>query len=220
MDKHEKSMRKIDVIKAKMLEHASKVLETVEALNELFRASISEKDRIDQLFEKIYKLEHEADDLKREIVRELRLAYLHPLDREDLLKVITLIDDIAGYSKSASKRIVTYTKGGLELGETYTRLISKIIEESVEAVGKLITVIKSLNEGDLEALNRLVEVDEKEKRVDDMRLKLLEELYKECIAEIQAKCIILPDLVDDLESITDVCEDVGVLLKLIYGTRV
>nr|NAZ27039.1 DUF47 domain-containing protein [Thermogladius sp.] len=58
-----------------------------------------------------------------------------------------------------------------------------------------------------------------EKEVDDLRLKILEELYEECIANLKPVCVILPGLVDDLEAITDACEDAGVLLKLMFSSR-
>ncbi|WP_434731422.1 DUF47 family protein [Thermogladius sp. KZ2Tp1] len=219
MSEHGTGKRRVDLIKLKIVDHALKVLETVVALETLFSASLVGSPELDSLFEKVYRLEREADKLKREIISELRMAYVHPIDREDLLKMVTLVDDIAGFSKSASKRILAYTKGGLRVDEPYSSDIKTIIEASRKAVNELVDTIKSVIEGATSSLERLGNVEKLEKEVDDLRLKILEELYKECVAALSPKCVILPGLVDDLESITDVCEDVGVILKLMFSRR-
>ncbi|MCI4462212.1 MAG: DUF47 family protein [Thermogladius sp.] len=213
------SKRRVDLIKSRIVEHALKVHETVEALRQLFEASLKDPSKVGEYFEKIDVLEHEADKLKRGIISEVRLAYLHPIDREDVLKMVTLLDDIAGLSKASSKRIVAYSKGGLKLGEPYASDLKSIIEASYRAVDELVKIVKSVIEGSREALERLSEVEKLEKEVDDLRLKVLEELYQECITNLKPVCVILPGLIDDLEAITDACEDAGMLLKLMFSSR-
>jgi len=56
----------------------------------------------------VFESERKADDIKRRIIRELSEEFVHPIDREELIRLILATDDIATFAKEAS-RMASYT---------------------------------------------------------------------------------------------------------------
>lgn len=81
---------------APLLKHGEKVHEVVQELQPLFDAFISgDREGVADGHERISHLEHEADQLKREIRDNLPRSLFLPVDRGDLLKFLKEQDAIA-----------------------------------------------------------------------------------------------------------------------------
>jgi predicted phosphate transport protein (TIGR00153 family) len=79
-----------------MREHMLKVMECVVLLNELFDVLRSENQtKVEELREKIFKAEHEADVIKNEMRDHLPRSVFMPINRRDLLDMLDLQDSIA-----------------------------------------------------------------------------------------------------------------------------
>ena len=74
---------------------AKKSVETAEALVVLF----SDLSNVDQSV-KIKRLENEADALTRDIFAELNKTFITPLDREDMQRIASKIDDVIETARS------------------------------------------------------------------------------------------------------------------------
>lgn len=80
----------------RMREHMLKVIECVVLLNELFDALRSENQtKVEELREKVFKAEHEADVIKNEMRDHLPRSVFMPINRRDLLDMLDLQDSIA-----------------------------------------------------------------------------------------------------------------------------
>jgi uncharacterized protein Yka (UPF0111/DUF47 family) len=82
---------------------AIKAVETSEALVVLF-SDLKNKEYP----KKIHDLEREADVLTRDIFSELNKTFITPLDREDMQRIASKIDDVIDFMDGIAARICSY----------------------------------------------------------------------------------------------------------------
>lgn len=208
--------RKLEEIVNKTISHLESVKTEVELLQKMVR-SLGRGETMDvgKFFEEINKYEHKADRIKREVMKELRMGYLHPLDREDILRLVTEADDIAAYTKATARRIMILYNLGFSIPHDVTGYLTSIIDKTVESIRKLHKALKSLIESVDKTLSYIEEIENLEEEVDEERMKALEALYKKCIDKVDAECILVKEVIDDAEKISDKCEDTGDVLRII-----
>lgn len=79
-----------------LVQHTHKVHETVREVRPLVEAFLDERwQDVDEIYERISKLEHKADVIKREIRDHLPKSMFLPVDRGDILKYLKEQDAIA-----------------------------------------------------------------------------------------------------------------------------
>ncbi len=192
--------------------HIAKVMVTVEKLNDaicaLEKGNIPEKDKA---IESVKIAEHEGDTLRRQMMTELSEGLLLPLDREDLMRFVKRLDNIADSAKSAV-RLLEFCKTNLP-----AELIRKLREDSdltVEEMEKMNEAIEALIKSDAkETLSRCSAVEELEERADDKRRELLEILFG---AELPANQLLLFfRIIETVESVSDRIEDAADLIRIL-----
>ncbi|MGD8353175.1 MAG: TIGR00153 family protein [Pseudomonadota bacterium] len=84
-------------------DHMRKVMECVDLVPDLYRA-LEEEDSgtFDELVEKIKEAEHEADKIKNEIRGDVPKTMFTPVDRDDLLDVLSQQDSISDYAEDVA----------------------------------------------------------------------------------------------------------------------
>ncbi|GMQ75556.1 MAG: TIGR00153 family protein [Gammaproteobacteria bacterium] len=81
-------------------QHMAKVVECVSQLAPLFDAILAnDPAAVDRIQERIVALEHDADDLKHDLRLHLPRSLFLPVERRDLLEVLTMQDKIANRAK-------------------------------------------------------------------------------------------------------------------------
>jgi len=84
-----------------------KVTECSELLEPFFEASFNHDwDKAEEVRNQIIDLERRADSLKREIRLKLPRGLFLPVERTDLLEIVTQLDKLANYSRDISGRIM------------------------------------------------------------------------------------------------------------------
>lgn len=87
-------------------EHIRKVHECAQELIPFFEAvEADDWDKAEQIRAKLSSIEHEADELKREIRLKLPSGIFLPVDRTDLLELVTQQDKIANRAKDIAGRV-------------------------------------------------------------------------------------------------------------------
>ena len=80
--------------------HMAKVVECVSQLEPLFDAVLAnDADKVNEVQERIATLENAADDLKHDLRLHLPRSLFLPVERRDLLEVLTMQDNIANRAK-------------------------------------------------------------------------------------------------------------------------
>ena len=198
------------------LHHLDLVYEVVKKLLDMI-SSLSKMELVKarEYFNVINKKEEEADVVKREIIEELSKGIIHPMDREDLLRLILSIDDIAAYAKASARRIKIVIDLGYSMPDEFITLLYSMVEHSVKAVDTLRDAIKLLTSDPRKALQLTYIVEEIEEKVDDIRLNALEYMYRMCSRDFRVVCLLYKEIIDDIEIITDKCEDTADTIRSI-----
>ena len=81
-------------------QHMAKVVECVSLLAPLYDAVLADdRTAVDEVQKRIVALEHDADDLKHDLRLHLPRSLFLPVERRDLLEVLTMQDNIANRAK-------------------------------------------------------------------------------------------------------------------------
>lgn len=190
-------------------EHGNKIVEAARA----FMAMINNYD--DQaLREKhaaeVDQAERQADKITAEVNRLLHKTFITPIDREQIHSLINAMDDIADLLQDATETMQLYdvrklTGEALRLGE----LAAKCCERVQQAV----TLLPKINQAAVAeaAIKTCEEIDKLESDADRVMRAAMSKLFRE---ESDVRELIkLKTIYDQLESITDRCEDVANLIE-------
>lgn len=116
-------------------EHMAKVKECVALVEPMFEAVLKQDyDHLKKITEQVFKLEHEADQVKTEIRRRIPKTFYLPIYRGDLLAYLKLQDDVADSAED------------IAVGLTIKRLVLPVaLEQDVrEYVGRVLKVCEIL----------------------------------------------------------------------------
>ena len=155
-------------------------------------------------------LEHENDKLTHTIFVELGKNFITPFDREDIHSLATALDDIADYIYATGKKINFY-----KVDPTTDQGIIKMadaIKESVLSVNRAVLELRNLKN-----INKVVEcvikINGIENQVDDIFDLSIENLFEN---ETDIKLLIKKrEIYQNLEKVTDKCEDAGNVMESI-----
>jgi predicted phosphate transport protein (TIGR00153 family) len=129
---------------APLQSHMESVSLCVHQLPELFEA-LERKDyaRLEQLAQEISKLEHEADLIKNDIRNHLPKSIFLPVDRGNLLDILSIQDGIADKAEDIA---VLLTLKPLELLPAFKDEFKQFLNKNIETFDKAKLVINELHE--------------------------------------------------------------------------
>ncbi|HRP29367.1 MAG TPA: DUF47 domain-containing protein [Burkholderiaceae bacterium] len=154
--------------------------------------------------------ERTADRITAEMHRLLHTTFITPIDREQILSLIDTMDDILDLLQDASETLLLYdvravTDEVLRLGELSARCCERV-QHAVSMLPKLST--PSVAEA---AIKTCEEIDRLESDADGAMRAALSKLFRE---ETDVRELIkLKAIYEQLEAITDRCEDVANLIE-------
>jgi len=191
-----------DKIFFELLEKQSTLV--LEGSNLLYDLLITYKD-VGVKRQEIKDLEHKGDEVVHEIQDRLSKTFITPIDREDIDTLSCLYDDILDYTYTIVNKLYAY---GINEIPHPMITFSEIILKSVKALNKDFNNMRKLNLEKIEQHN--IEVHFLENEGDELLNKTVAELFKQkdIIMIIKHK-----ELYEDLEQLTDICEDVSNLLR-------
>ena len=164
--------------------HMAKVLECARELLPLFEAVIArDENAIDAAQEKIAKLENEADDLKRDLRLNLPRTLFLPVERRDLLEVLTMQDKIANCAKDIAG-LIRGRKMSLpdEFGRRYLDFVTRSIDacaQAQKAINELDGLVETGFSGaEVKRVQELItELDRIEKDTDVIQVEIRTALF-------------------------------------------
>ena len=159
--------------------HSDKVTECCDLLIPFFQHTFvkqwddAEKTRLD-----ISQCEREADSLKREIRLKLPRGLFLPIDRTDLLELVTQLDKLANFAKDISGRMIGRQFG---IPEEMQESFLKYVERSLDSIHQAHRVIEEMDQlletgfkgRELKLVNTMIqELDSIEDDTDQMQIQL------------------------------------------------
>lgn len=163
--------------------HSEKVTEACNTLIPFIDAVFADDwDKAEQVRQQIVEIEREADALKREIRLKLPRGLFLPIDRTDLLELVTQQDKLANYAKDIAGRMVSrqFTIPS-ELHENFRKFVCRSIDAAIQS-NKVVDEMDSLLETgfkgrELTLVNNMIdELDHIEDETDQMQIILRREL--------------------------------------------
>lgn len=175
--------------------------------NELLNTPAHDK-RI-ELIKAIADLEHVGDTVTHEIFTELSTNFITPFDREDISYLASSLDDIVDYIHGSAKRMQLYKI------EDYTLemiQLAEVIEKSAIEVNAAVTGLKGMK-NPLRVKEAVVRINSLENQADDIFDSAIAALF---IHENDAiKIIKVKEILSNMETATDKCEDVANVIETI-----
>ncbi|MBS1593374.1 MAG: DUF47 domain-containing protein [Bacteroidetes bacterium] len=191
-----------------LFEKASKNLVDISRVfNELLNTGAP--DRRVELIKTISDLEHVGDNITHEIFTELSTNFITPFDREDIHYLASSLDDIVDYIHGSAKRLQLYKI------EEYTlemQQLAEVIEKSAIEVHAAVSTLKGMKDV-VRLKEALVRINSLENQADDIFDGAIASLF---ISEKDAvKIIKVKEVLANMETATDKCEDVANVIETI-----
>ena len=162
---------------------------------------------------KIKDLEHEGDEIAHKLFTILAQTFVTPLDREDISRLASAIDEVLNYTDGTADRFVLFK---IREPTPYMLELSKILLSASQEIYLLMTQIRKLKNA-----NELVERCRNIKRYEHEGDKI----YRTAIAELfetdnAIEIIKLKEIYETLEGSLDRCQEVADIVEdiaLKYG---
>ncbi len=162
-----------------------------------------------RLVKKLESYEHEGDRITHDLFAELNKTFVTPLDREDIHALASTMDTVMDQIEAAGDTMVLY---GVEGPTDQSKLLADIIVDSAEQIYQAIAVLRG-RRNVREILVNCVEINRLENEADEVRRKVLGDLFREETDVIQL--IKWREIYELLERATDACEDVADTLQTV-----
>jgi len=205
-------------LEKKHLAHILEVARNARAL--IDELETGDAARIEEAYRRVKEAERKADQVKDEIIEQLSAGLFHPIDREELLRMVLVADDIADHLNAGSRRLLLFTRAGGRVPGQVLESMKTITQIAVEAVEKLIEAVEGLRRDPGRAVQLAAEVERLEEQADEARSRGEESVIAWCDREGRpGSCIALYNALESLETATDKCEDAGDVVRSIAVLR-
>lgn len=175
----------------------------LEALNE---TNIEKRNAI---FKKLEDGEHKNDLITHRIFVELGQNFITPFDREDIHQLAMALDDIADYMYASSNKIINY---GVHSIDEYMKEMAMIAHKSTVALGVAVRELRNMKK--LVQINEAcVTINSLENEADELLDKALLHLFSGAFEPVDI--IKLKDVYQDMEVVSDKCEDAANVIESI-----
>jgi predicted phosphate transport protein (TIGR00153 family) len=205
-------------------EHMEKVVSCVCELTPFTRAVLDGDHQGRVLHQqKIVALENEADALKKELRLHLPNSLFMPIDRRDVLEVLTMQDMVAGRARNVAGLI---TGRDMQIPDTMAKGYEELVQRCIDACTAAYTAIKELDElietgfGKAErdrVGGLLYKLDEIEQHTDEQQIALRSELFKLEDELHPVNVMFLYTVIDSTGGIADRAQRVGSRLQLMLA---
>jgi len=185
---------------------ADNLVEISKVFSELANAPI---ERRQELLKKISDLEHVGDELTHQIFTELSTNFITPFDREDISYLASSLDDIVDYIDGSAKRINTYKIRDITPA---MKKLCEIIEHSAKEIHIAVSNMKDMSNA-VRIREAIVRINSLENHADDVFDTAIADLFdneKDAIKIMKMK-----EILSNMETATDKCEDVANVIETI-----
>ena len=164
--------------------------------------SLNQNQRQD-FVKKISDLEHRGDRITHFIMDRLNESFITPIDKEDLHRLVMLLDDVIDLINVVTRQMVIYNLKSLD---SSIERFGSIIQEGLYETSMAIHSLKMMKYSKKNAIR----INQLENEADELFRKVIGDLFAN--GKDPVKIIKFKDICSNLELITDKIEDVSVVL--------
>ncbi len=176
-----------------------------------FQDAIAEPDltKRNQMLRSLENGEHKNDELTHKVFVELGQNFITPFDREDIHYLATSLDDVADFIYASSKKMLNYQVREMD---SFMKEMSGIIKNSIYALDKALHELRNMR--NLRAITEAcVQINSFENQADDLLDSGISKIFASNMDAIEI--VKLKDIYQDMEVITDKCEDAANVIESI-----
>lgn len=199
-----------------IVKHIKKVNECGEHLIPFFKATFSDNWDLALKEQQIIKnLENEADEIKRKIRIKLPSGLFMPIERTDLLELVSLQDTIANGTKDIAGIVLgRQLKIPNDLEEQFLQYLTRTVEAihvACKVIGELDNLLETGFRGrEVKIVEELAEkIDRIESDTDDLQINLRHTLYKRENEMNTIDAIFIYNILDKIGDLANNAEQVG-----------
>lgn len=207
-------------------EHMHKTVSCVQKTKCIFEALFEgDKERVLNLAKEISQLEHDCDRIKQELRLQVAKSIFLPIERRDLLQVLSNMDSIADSAEDVGVLLtMRWMEMPIELRPNFNMFLGRTIEV-VEESAKVIFALDRLLEAGFsgpdaeEVLGRIDYIDRLEHQADKAQDQLGKKLF-EHENEFNAAAIIMwIKIIDKVSKISDCSERMMNHIRLMLAVK-
>ncbi|WP_331372828.1 DUF47 domain-containing protein [Sinorhizobium chiapasense] len=183
-------------------QHSRTVMGAAEALNALLAGGPD----IDRHCDRIIALEHEADEITREVLLAVRRSFITPFDRGDIKDLIQSMDDAIDMMHKTVKTIRLYEQKSFDPG---MQEMGAAVVQAAHLVAEAIPLLNRIGANAQRLSTIAEEVTRVEGRSDELHDQGLKDLFQRHGATNPMAYIIGSEIYGELEKVVDRFEDVA-----------
>lgn len=168
-----------------------------------FRKILSSWDNLEAERQKLKNIEDLADGVAHDLFERLNQTFITPIDREDIARLVHVLDDVTDAIDAAASRLVLY-----EVDKPTPEMVefSKYIEEQITHIQACLTAMRKPKTLAKIVPPHTVEINRLENAADRLSNRSVAGLFKTHDA---VQILKYKEVYELLEAATDRCEDVA-----------
>lgn|SRR5512145_75927 len=156
---------------------------------------------------RIRDIEHRADEISHHAIELLHKTFITPFDRDQILKLISRMDDVVDLVDSVARRMMLYGATGptrelIEMG--------LVLQKACLEIQKAIKGLRNLKNPS-EIQNACIEINKLENDGDALRDAVVSKLFRDELDAIEV--FKWKEIYEDVETAIDRCEDVANIIE-------
>jgi hypothetical protein len=187
--------------------HASATLEGARVLDRL----LTEYPKVDTHIERLEQLEQHCDAITHQTVDLLHKTFITPLDRDEIVRLISRLDDIMDAIHFTAKRIHIFE---IPFTPRYLKEMGQVLLNATERTKEAVELVKGFNK--IDRMRKIAdEVHVLENQGDALLAAGISQLFRDTANDPLA-VIKLKEIVESVEVAIDRCEDVINIIEGLY----
>lgn len=183
--------------------HAGKTLEAAR----LLRTMLNTPGNLADQAHRIKEVEHEGDTITHRAVEILHRTFVTPIDRGDIHRLISRLDDVLDLIEATSERVWLY---GITEADRDACDLADVLVSATNEVSRAMSGLRNLKDRDA-ILQVCMEINRYENEGDTLLRRAVARLFQESKEPLMV--IKLKDIYEFLEDAIDRCEDVANIVE-------
>jgi hypothetical protein len=173
----------------------------------LLQSLLGDLHNVEEQAKKIMQVESEADKIAHQTIELLHRSFITPIERGDIHRIVSRIDDILDYVEAASQRIWLYE---IKEATPEAKEMSRVLVRSAEAVKSTLDSLHDMKDPE-KIRTACIEINRLENECDTLLRLATARLFKEERDPLMV--IKWKEIYENIEDATDRCEDVANVIE-------
>ena len=155
----------------------------------------------------MHALEHEADDVKHELLRKLSQEFITPIERDDILQLVQIIDDVTDAIDDVAIKLYMLN---VQSVPPEASVLAAVVVRCTRALAAAMAELRNFKKP--ERLEKLViEINNIESEADNIYIEAVHTLF--CSGQTSLSALSIREIYECLETCCDLCEHAADVLE-------